>query len=506
MLARLLTPLAASVAAATLAIGMAGAAEGKAIRIVLPEEPPTLDACELNDSSVARILRNNVVEGLVARDAATGQIGPGLATSWTQVSPTEWDFTLREGVEFHDGTPFNAEAAVTSLKRAFLPELRCSGALDYFGTDVPTIAATGDYTVRITTTAADPILPLRLSPLGISAPSTQTDRQTETPVGTGPYSFVSWEHGDKITLTQFADYWGDKPQITDATYVFRSEPQVRANMVSANEADLTVGLTPQFVGTEGVVQFPIAEVVILRMDARGSAPFNDIRVRRAINYALDRQGIIDAIWNGAATPASQVVTPDVDGYNPDVAATPYDPEKAMQLLEEAKADGIDISVPITMANRPDLFANGDQLAQVIAEQLNAIGFNITVQPLASAAWVEVLKSNPPDRNSLLMEAHSNALGDASPSLHARFDSTQGRSQVPDANTATLDGLITKGDSASGDERTQAFRQAFAYIADEVVQDAPIANIQGVMMTGPNVNYEPNLLSSEIISLSAITLD
>src|SRR5690606_20469450 len=148
--------------------------------IVLPEEPQSLELCE-SGTSVRRVTQGNVGEPLIFRDPATQELGAGLATGWEQVEPTLWRFQLRGGVRFHDGLPFDAEAAATSLNRTWTPQLACGVLQQYFQGNTYTARAADALTLEVTTEAPDPILPLRLSFLAIGSPATPADAKTLEP-------------------------------------------------------------------------------------------------------------------------------------------------------------------------------------------------------------------------------------------------------------------------------------------------------------------------------------
>ncbi len=156
------------------------------LRIVLPEEPPTLEPCDASLTATGRVTRANITEALTEREPSTGRLEPALATKWTRDSATSWTFTLRRGVTFHDGSPFTAAAAAFSIKRATDSDIDCNVDGYIITESKITAKAVDDTTLEVTTAEPDPILPLRLSFVEIVPPSTDPDSRVREPVGTGP--------------------------------------------------------------------------------------------------------------------------------------------------------------------------------------------------------------------------------------------------------------------------------------------------------------------------------
>jgi peptide/nickel transport system substrate-binding protein len=475
-----------------------------AITLAVPEEPPTLDTCQLVGTGQARILALNVFEALTERVSGDSNVQPALATSWKRTSPTTWEFKLRDGVKFHDGEVMDANAVVASINRMFIKKLNCSAASLIFANLQITPEAIDKTTVKITTGTPDPLTPLRLSFFGIASPKTSTEATTNEPVGTGPYRFVRWNRGSSVELQRNENYWGSKPVITKATYLFRGDDIVRSGMVETNEADMAVDLPPEYAKGKGAVSFPIPVTIALRLDT-ASEPMKDIRMRQALSYAIDRQGLIDALWGGQGVLATQSISPDVLGYNPKIAPTPYNPDLAKKLIAQAAADGVKVNTPIRMFNRVELFPNSQLFAEAIAQQAAAVGIKLIVENREAAAWIEVLRSpSSPDKSQILVDPHQNLIGDASQSVNARFHSSQPRNRIPAAEQKTVDDMITKAGAAEGAEREKLYQDLMAYVADKIVPDVYVAGLETTMIIGPKFKYTPNAQSRTIIRLASIT--
>lgn len=472
--------------------------------VALPEEPATIDICDTGPIHAARVSRTNISESLTYRNPDTNEIEPMLAVSWEQVDDTHWDFELRQDVDFHDGEHLDAEAVAYSINRQFIPELECSLTSQNFGDVVVEAEAIDDYTVQLSTRNPDAILPLRANFLEIVSPNTPDDSITQEPVGTGPYQFLEWVPGQHITLEAFEGYWGEQPDVQEATYVFRSEESVRVGMIETGEADIAIGLSPQHADHELAELFDIPEVTGLRMDVLGP-PFDDIRVRQAVTHAIDREGLIQAMWDGVGTPASLPIVGTAVGYNPDIEIPEYNPDLAAELVEDARQDGVDVEVEVTIFGRIGLFPNSRAFSEAAAEMLNDVGLNVTVEMLEVGAWIEILHDHPDDRHGLLAEAHGNALGDSSMTLGSRYHSSQPRSQIPLDRRDDIDQMIEEAAAASGDERVTKMHEFWEVITGEIIQDVWIAEMASVILLAEDLSYPLNVDSYEVVDLASISL-
>lgn len=489
--------IAALIAGAFLAVAAA-----QELTIVLPEEPGTLDACESSVSATGRVIRQNVTEPFTIINPSNGAVEPKLALSWEQVSPTEWRFTLREGVSFHDGTTFNAEAAAQAFNRALIPALNCHVRGHQFGSNTYIATAVDEYTLAVTTGAPDPILPARIAFVDVSAPSTSTELKTRAPIGTGPYVFKEWAAGQRIVIERAPNYWGATPVVERATYIWRTEPAVRAAMVPVGEAEIALDLAPQDANTELDITYPDSETVFAMIDTT-VAPLDDIRLRRAMNLAIDRNALIGTVFSPGVTPATQIILPSVNGFNPDIPVWPYDPEEAMRLLAEAKADGVATNTEITFYGRVGVYPNATESLEAAQAMLNAVGFNIKLEMLEVNAWLETLikpysDNRPP---SLIQVMHDNNKGDAVFSLATKFHSEGSESKI---NDSVVDDLLERATDAVGAERTELFQSAAAYLHDEIVPIVPFFYMVSTLRVAENVQFVPDVTTTSELPLAAVS--
>ena len=294
--------LIATIAAAAL-LGAAAVAAKDMLVIDNVQEPATLDPHRQWNPDSYTVYRN-IYDNLVTRDA-NGAIGPQVATSWMAASDTEMDFQLRDDITFHDGTPLTAEDVVYSVKRITNPEFK-SPQLGQFSKIVGA-EATGTHSVRLTTDGPYPVLLAQLVKLSIvSRNHTEKvgDEQLNlVPMGSGPYRFVEWRKGVKVSLERNDGYWRGQPPFARVEFTAVPDTATRMADLRTGKADLIVGLNPddalQLQDASGVEVrgAPTERVGYLMMNTQGG-PLVDKRVRRALAHAIDRKLIIDALLGG----------------------------------------------------------------------------------------------------------------------------------------------------------------------------------------------------------------
>ncbi|WP_049573327.1 ABC transporter substrate-binding protein [Streptomyces sp. SBT349] len=471
------------------------------VQIVLPEEPPTLEPCDASLTATGRVTRSNITEPLTERVPETGELEPKLATEWAQTSPTTWRFTLREDAVFHDGTAFDAEDAAFSVDRTVNSDIGCNVDGYVFGDSEIVATAVDAATLEVTTPEPDPILPLRISFVEMVPTTTDANAKVREPIGTGPYRVDTWNQGINLRLARFDDYWGEAPEYPAALYTWRAEGSIRAAMVTSGEADIAVGLAPADGAGDTAVEYPNSETSYLRIGA-DEPPLDDIRVRRAINYAIDREGLVASVFAGLGQPAGQVVPEGVTGHNPDIDAWPYDMERARSLIDEARADGVPVGNTVTIIGRNGIYPKAAEAMEVVQNGLLEAGLDVEIQMLDVNAWMEyLLRPFPEDIGPTLLQAqHGNQAGDAAFTMEQVYGSEGAQSSY---GTPELDEMIHRAQLASGAERDTAFAGALAYQNDEVVRDAVLAHMTGIISLSPNVTYEPNSASGDEMHLAAI---
>lgn len=351
-----------------------GAGDGS-VAVALQFPPRAGYAFDADDGGL--LTKLGVAEPLVALDPR-GDPVPGLATSWAQ-DGTSWRFILREGVRFHDGAPLDADAVVTALTHV-LGRPAPPRAITDIGLQV---TAEGPMTVRATTSVPDPVLPLRLSSgtTSILSPAAYGTGQQPSPVGTatGPLRMTEVRGTEGATLERFDGYWGEKAKAARIDVRYVSDPQTRELALRSGDVGFAEGLPET--SRAGLRadpdvafhEFPSARTILLQLN-QSAPPFADVRVRRAVTAALDRNVLADQVLGGSALPASDLFGPAVP-YGSTQAPPAADVAGARALLAEAGYGATPLRVRLrTFPNRPEL----PVLAQAIASQLEAAGVAVEI--------------------------------------------------------------------------------------------------------------------------------
>jgi len=437
---------------------MTNSVYAQGVTIALGSEPTTLDP-QIREDGGERAVNDNVYETLMAR-TAQGELEPGLAAETPKLlDPKTWEVKLRSGITFHNGEPFNADAVVFSIKRIIDPEFN-SEQISFFET-IQDAEKVDDLTVKIFTKGPDPILLSRLYWMKMVPPGYAKDAKFATaPVGTGPYKFVQWKRGQTITLEANADYWGPKPQIQQVTYRFVGEPGTRLAGLMAGEFDVITNLLPEFKDrVPQAIHVLGLEHPILILNA-DSGPTKDVRVRQALNYAVDKDALAEGLFEGFAKVAQgQLLSPSFFGFNKNVGPYPYDPEKAQALLKEAGASGATIEL-IGTAGR---WLKDRELIEAVAAYWQAVGINPKVRIFEFTEYLNRLFDRE-TRGDAIFVTSSNELLDADKSFSAYYRAGGIGSSNSDKTLADLiDGARTETDMA---KRASMYHQAVKLAYDK----------------------------------------
>lgn len=388
---------------------------GGTLTFALTEEPDTLDPQKTSTAVTGNILRY-LGDTLITKDLS-GAYAPGLAESWeASEDGLTWTFKLKEGISFHDGTPLDAEAVKASLERAVAPETASPIAGSLFE-PISDIEVTGPLTLSIT--LKEPFSPFldnladpRAAIISVSAAQSAGNQFGRAPVLTGPWEVSEWRSGDRITLSRNPDYaWG--PDYTHAgapyieTLVFRVIPE-SATQVSAFEAGEVSVLTVPPTDVERFQQDSRFELLDFLRKGVGlfmefnvqQAPFDDVKVRTAMNHAINKDVIVQVALRGLGIPAYGVLPPSIWGYWEGIEqyAPHYDPEKALALLNEAGWErGSDGTLqkdgePFTFTLYTAPIDTWTQSAQIVQQQLAELGITMDIQTFEFGTLLDKLKA------------------------------------------------------------------------------------------------------------------
>lgn len=479
--------------------GPALAANPGEITIVLPEQPSNLEPCGSILTDVGQVINQNVTETLTVVDPADGSVDPKLATAWEQTDPLTWRFKLRQGVTFQDGKPFDAEAVRFSIDRLTSKAFTCNN-LAKFGSDTIKVTPVDATTVDIASTKPQPILPTLISVAMIVSPATPADKATNAPVGTGPYALKD-ATPERIVLESSGTYWGEAPQVKKATYVWRGESSLRVAMIQTGEADLTPTIALQD-ATDPARDFSYlnSETTAVRIDM-DYPPLDDVRVRKALNMAIDWEGLA-GLFGDDALRASQMVVPGINGHDTDLKAWTFDPDGARALLAEAKAAGVPVETEINLVGRNGIYPNGTEAMEAMMAMWLDAGFTMKLTMLDVADWTRYLqKPFPADRGPTLLQVqHDNNKGDAAFTVPLLYRSSGSYATLADA---ALDGEIDATLAATGEARTKGFQTLFGKVHDGLAADVPMFHMVGYTAVGPRIDWRPSLATNSEIPLAEI---
>jgi peptide/nickel transport system substrate-binding protein len=377
--------------------GQAAAQQGPRLTIGLSAEPTTLDP-HLSGEIPAHNIARNIFDALLFRDEGMRLTG-GLAESWRLVNPTTYQFKLRRGVKFHNGEPFNAEAVKFSIERQLNhAKSRAKAAL----APVEKVEVVDEYTVNVVSKGPFPVLLARMTYAGsgsvVMLPPKYVQEKGDDfaahPIGTGPFKFVEWVKGDRVTLEANPDYWRGKPRVQRVTFRFVPETATRIASLLNGETDIIENVPPDQVervaGSPNAVVGKTSDGMIVayyQFDTRADSPVKNRKVREAINHAIDWDTIVKDLLRGHARRRPVPLDPGDLGMNPGVKTFAYDPEKAKKLLAEA---GYPNGFAFTMPTSNGRYMEDRAVTEAIAAYLGKVGIKATVQPTEWGVYLKML--------------------------------------------------------------------------------------------------------------------
>lgn len=450
--------------------------------IVSGTDAVTLDAHHITDSPSATVAEH-IVEPLLEL-TPSGQIVPHLAESY-HVSPDGrvWTLHLRQGVTFHDGTPFNAEAVKYNIERIIDPANAVTFA--FLINAISEVRVVDEYTVQLVTD--EPFAPM-INHLTHSATGMQSPTAMEmygedyalNPVGTGPFVFKEWVAGDQITLVRNENYWGEPAQVDEVVFRVVPEDGPRMLMVQTGEAHVAVRVPPEMEDLLNrdpnieVVRTPSVRVIYVAFNTyqrtgQPRNPFADARVRRAVNYAVDNEAINQFILDGVGRALDAPIAPGVFGYQP-IHKYNYDPARARQLLAEA---GYPNGFRTQLYAPSGRYLKDIEVAEAIQAQLAEVGIDAEIVTMEWATYLAVTEQEPEVNPApMIMLGWGTVTGDADYGLYPLFHSSQwvptGSSRSFYSNPGVDELLELARSNPNPSVRQATYREAMAMI----MQDAP----------------------------------
>ena len=350
----------------------------------------------------------HVFDTLVMKDAA-GRIKPGLAESWRAVDDVTWEFKLRKGVRFHDGSNFTAADVVFSLDR--IPNVPNSPSpFTTYTKQVTDKIVVDPWTIRLKSAAPYPQMPndmstvLIVSSRAAATASTEDFNTGKATVGTGPFRFMRWQKGDRIELARNDAYWGPKAPWDKVTFrVITSDPTRVASLLAGEVRAIENVPTSDLARLATTRELEVFRTVSVRLmylhmdTARDRTPFatdkagkpldrnplQDLRVRRAMSKAINRQALVDRVMEGAAVVTGQLMPAKFFGHAPGLKPEPFDPDGARKLLAEA---GYPDGFGLTLHAPNNRYVNDEQIAQAVAQMLSRIGIQTRVDAMPSSVF------------------------------------------------------------------------------------------------------------------------
>ena len=428
---------------ATLALGCFApggeAASAETLAIGLASDVTSIDP-QWNNSGPNVSLATHIFEPLTLTDR-NGRLIPGLAVGWRAVDPLTWEFKLRPGVKFHDGSPLTADDVVFSIER---PKTLQGSPASFasFVRPITAVKAVDRETVRITTSSPHVLVPYDLNSIFIvskKAAQSATNGDFDAgraAIGTGPYKLVSFRRGDRIELARNDAWWGNGANVRPGwdRVVFR--------MLASDAARIAALLSGDVDAIENV---PTADVARIAGDARfgvvrqtswrtifwhmdqyrdvtpfatdktgkplAKNPFKDPRVRLAVSKAINRDAIVSRVMEGQAVPASNLVSPGIFGYDADIKVEAYDPAGAKKLLAEA---GYPDGFMLTVHAPNNRYVNDARIAETVAALLSRVGIVTKVQ---TQPWISYLPHARAAEYTMALVGWGSSLGDSTVKNH-----------------------------------------------------------------------------------------
>ncbi len=450
---------------------------------------------------------DNLFEGLVQFKPGTTVVEPSLAESWT-VAPDGlgYTFKLRNGVKFHDGTPFNADAVIFSFMRQHDPKHEAYGyakSWDYWNdmgmsSLIKSMTKIDDSTLKfdLLRTDASFLANLAMQFASVVSPTAvrkYKDDFARNPVGTGPFKFVSWTKGERIVLDANKDYWGKKAYLSRVIFRSISDSTTRLNAFLSKEIHMMNLPNPDQIKTirtkrtdAKIMEEAAMNVGYLAFNMN-KPPFDNQKVRQAINMAVNKDAIIKGVYSGFAKAAINPMPPSVWGYDSSVKAWPFDVSKAKKLLTEAGfPNGFSTELYYLPVSRPYM-PDGKKVGEAIQADLKAIGIEVK---LTTYEWAVYLEKTKRGEHQMALMGWTGDNGDPDNFLYMLLSGENTKIPAPNIafyNNQKVTELLKKAKTQTiQSQRADSYKEVQKIVHTEAPW-LPIAHSRVAMPMDPRIN-------------------
>ena len=485
-----------------LVLGMSTAlAAGDTLIVGNPLDAVSLDPHRTNDAASA--LPMFQIYDTLVKLSPEMTIEPSLATEWTQIDENTLEFKLHQGVKFHNGEEMKASDVKFTFERHINPETAAPAA--FMLSTLSEVQVVDDYTVRFITKepCASLLYNLTHVDMGILSEKAVTeagDNYANQPIGTGPYKFVSWKKNQEIKLTANTEYFGEAAKTPNITIRIIPEGATMIAELQTGGVDMALNIGSQFVpmfqpGTGiKLEQFNTFTIKYLSFDHRVE-PFNDVRVRQAINYATNKEAIVKVAYSNSAEPLSGPLPKNINGFNETLVPYEYNVAKAKELMAEAGyADGLTQTLYISDKEIDT------KLATVLQAQLKEIGINVDIQVIEWGTYLQKTAEGLP----LFLLGWTTVTADADNGLYANFHSSAWGSQGNRSfyKNEKVDELLDGGRAEFDQEKRKAmYQEACQIIYDDAGWDFLAAELYNLGLRENVQGFVP--MSTTFFDLSTV---
>ncbi len=464
----------------------------------------TLDPHKTNDAASATPMKQ-IYNTLIALDDNM-QPAPSLATEWKALDDFTWEFKLAKGVKFHNGEEMKASDVEFTIKRFINPET--ATVAGFMLSSVSDVKVIDDYTVQLITKVPFASIIYNLTHVSTSILNEKAVTEAGNdygikPVGTGPFKFVEWKRNQEIVMEKNEDYFMPPTQIDKITFRIIPEGATSFSELKTGGVDVVLDVQTQYKEQFDadqeleLIDFLTFSTRYLAFDHR-QEPFNDVRVRKAVNYATDKDAIIRVAYDGNADILAQPMTPKINGYDDTIKPYEYDVEKAKQLLAEAGyPDGF--SSILYLSDKEE----DNKLATILQSQLKEVGINVDLQVLEWGAYLDKVAEGVP----MFLLGWTTVTADADNGMYSNFHSSAFGKQGNRIyyNNPVIDDLLDKGRTEfDSQKRTDNYKEVSKIVSEDAVWDFLVMKKYLVGTSKKVKNFKPS--PTTIFDFYSVTIE